>query len=382
MKIFYLCYFGASGVYFPYAGLYLGAIGLSGSQIGLIASTVPLAGVLLQPLWGLLSDRYGWRKRLLTTALLASALTAPLVALAHSFALLLLPIALLAVALSPTIPLADATTLQWLRRNGGSYGAVRIYGSFGFMLTALATGSFFVGTGILRLFPLYGLLLGVTFAVSLAAPGQGDAGMLRRGSSGMGSLLRDRALVLFLALCFAAYATYAAYNTFFGLYLRDLGAGTGVVGIAAGLASLSELPVMAVAGLAMRRLGVKPVLLIGLGAALVRWLAYAVLRDYHAALVFQALHGLSFAAFYVAGITFIDRRVPANLRATGQTLFYGATFGLGTCLGTDIFGVLYQRLHAAGMFLVAGLVCAVAIVGLLLVMPHTDMAQCVVFPTT
>jgi len=95
MKLFYLCYFGASGVYFPYAGLYLGAIGLNGSQIGLIASTVPLAGVLLQPLWGLLSDRYGWRKRLLTTALLAAALTAPFVALAHSFALLLLPIALL-----------------------------------------------------------------------------------------------------------------------------------------------------------------------------------------------------------------------------------------------------------------------------------------------
>jgi PPP family 3-phenylpropionic acid transporter len=86
-------------------------------------------------------------------------------------------------------------------------------------------------------------------------------------------VLQDRVVVLFLALAVVGYGTYAAYNTFFALYLQGLGAGTGVVGLAAGLASLSELPVMALAGRIMARVGIKRLLLAGLGAAALRWLA-------------------------------------------------------------------------------------------------------------
>jgi len=59
MKAFYLCYFVAVATYTPYLSLYLHAIHLNGSQIGLIASLAPLVGVVLPPLWGTLSDRFG-----------------------------------------------------------------------------------------------------------------------------------------------------------------------------------------------------------------------------------------------------------------------------------------------------------------------------------
>jgi len=134
MKAFYLCYFVAVATYTPYLSLYLRAIHLNGSQIGLIASLSPLVGVVLPPFWGTLSDRFGWRKRLLSLSLLVVALVAPTVALAHTFGALLALVGVLAIALSPAAPLADATTLDWLRCHGdsGGYGAVRVYGSFGY----------------------------------------------------------------------------------------------------------------------------------------------------------------------------------------------------------------------------------------------------------
>ena len=374
MKLFYLWYFMATGIYFPYLSLYLRAIHLDGAQIGLVASTAPLAGVVLQPLWGTLSDRYGWRKPLLTLSLLAAALIAPAVALAHAFAALLPLFIALAVATSPTVPLADATTLEWIRRHGGSYGAVRIYGSLGYLLASLGVGLFYRGRHILLLFPLYGLLLFGTCLVSLAAPRQGDAVHLARGE-GLGTVLQDRVVVLFLALAVVGYGTYAAYNTFFALYLQGLGAGTGVVGLAAGLASLSELPIMALAGRIMAHMGVKLLLLAGLGAAALRWLAYGLLHDYRVALAFGLLHGLSFAGFYVAGVTFIDRHVPEHLRVTGQTLFYGATFGLGSVAGSNLFGVLFDRLHAGGMYLVAASLCALSVAGLALFLPRVSVKR-------
>lgn len=372
MKAFYLCYFMGTGIYAPYLGLYLKAIHLDGARIGLIASIAPLAGVALQPLWGRLSDHYGWRKPVLNVALLAAAILAPIVALAHSFVALLALMIALAVALSPIVPLSDATTLEWLRQHGGSYGAVRFYGSLGYLITSLLVGSFYGGQGILRLFPLYGVFLAASFLVSLRAPRQRDTVELARGE-GIALVLRDRVVLVFLALVTLGYGTFAAYNTFFALYLRGLGASTTVVGIGTGLASLSELPVMALAGWIMARVGVKPLLLAGLSAALVRWLAYGLVHDYRVALAFNLLHGLSFAGFYVAGITFIDGRVPARLRATGQTLFNGMTFGLGSVVGANVFGILYDGLHANGMFLVAGAACSIAVAGLVALMPNAPL---------
>ncbi len=374
MKQFYFWFYVATGIYSPYAGLYLQAIHLDGARIGFIASLAPIAGVAFPPLWGILSDRFGLRKKVLIVALLVAAITAPIVPLAGSFVSLILLVALLAFVLSPVVPLADSTTLEWLRRNGGSYGPVRFYGSLGFLCSSLIAGQFLGGRHILDLFPIYGAFLFCTFLVSLGIPTQDRGVRLARGE-GIPSVLRDRKVLLFLLCAALGYGTFAAYNTFFGLYMQGLGAGTGVIGVAAGLATLSELPVMALAGWAIRRIGVKPLIIAALVSDIVRWSAYALLHDYRLALLFQPLHGLGFAGFYVAGVTFIEHRVPVQLRATGQTLFNAALFGLGSVVGSNLFGHLYDHVHASGMFTAAALICVPALLGLAWCVPSGPVGE-------
>lgn len=371
MKLFYFGYFSAMGVYLPYLGLYLGAVGLSGSQIGLTASMVPLASLMMPPIWGLLSDRYSWRKQLLVVALLGTIITSLLLWLiAHSFIVLLVLILALAITLSPVTPLADAITLQWISLRGGSYGMVRVYGSFGFLLMAIAAGGILNVVGITSFFLLLAIVFCGPFLASFFVPGQSKASVARMKSSELVVLLRDRMLLLFLLLCMVGYGTFAAYNTFFGLYLRSLGVSTTAIGLASGMATLSELPTMMLSGILMKRLSVKWLLLIGLGVAVVRWLAYAAFTDYTILFAFTLLHGISFASFYTAAVTFIDRYVSIHLRTTGQALFYGTSFGLGTWASNNLFGILYERLHGSGMFLVAAALCAISILGLLLLIPR------------
>lgn len=371
MKLFYLGYFSAMGVYLPYLGLYLGSVGLSGTQIGLTASMVPLAGLVMPPIWGLLSDRYGWRKQLLVVALLGAIITSLLLwLLAHSFVVLLVFILGLAIALSPVTPLADAITLQWIGLRGGSYGMVRVYGSFGFLITAIVAGGILNVVGITSLFLLLAAVFCGPFLVSFFVPSQSRASVARMKSRELVVLLSDRTLLLFLLFCMVGYGTFAAYNTFFGLYLRSLGASTAAIGLASGMASLSELPTMMLSGILMKRLSVKWLLLIGLGVAVVRWLAYATFTSYTILFAFTLLHGISFASFYTAAVTFIDRRVSMHLRTTGQALFYGTSFGLGTWASNNLFGALYERLHGSGMFLVAAALCLVSILGLSLLIPR------------
>lgn len=374
MKLFYLGYFSTMGVYLPYLGLYLGASDLSGTQIGLIASMSPLASVLMPPIWGWLSDHHGWRKQVLIVALMSALLTSLLLWwIAHSFVLLLLLISCLALVLSSVSPLADAITLQWIEQQGGSYGSIRVYGSLGFLIASIVAGNILNIIGISWLFLLLAIVFCGPVLASLFVPAQSKTGMTPFRGLDLLLLLRDRTLLLFTFLCMVGFGTFAAYGTFFSLYMRSLGVSTAAIGLATGLGSLSELPLMMLSGLLMKRLSVKWLLIIGLSVAAVRWLAYATFTSYALLFAFTLLHGISFACFYTASVTFIDRRVPIHLRTTGQTLFYGATFGLGTWLSTNLFGVLYDRFYGNGMFLCAAIICTAAILGLLFSVPHNPV---------
>ena len=255
----------------------------------------------------------------------------------------------------------------------GHYGSIRIFGSLGFLLSTVAAGSLFDGRRILGLFALYSACLGATFLVSLLSPAQMAAARPRAGD-GLRTVLGDHTLVLFLLCTMLGYGTAAAYNTFFPLYLKDLGAGTRVVGFASGIATASELPAMWLAGRLMVRMGVRSLLLLGLGASVVRWLAYALIHDWRLALAFQLLHGSTFALFYVAGITFVDLRVPAHLRATGQTLFNGAAFGLGLVAQFNLYGLIYNRAHAHGAYLVAAALASISLLAMARCVPRASAA--------
>lgn len=368
LRLVYLWYFFGSASYITFAVLYWRSAHLNGAQIGLIASIGPLAGLTMQPIWGLLSDRYGLRGRLLGAGLLLSALLAPAILLAHQFVAILLLVVGLAATLSPVIPLADATTLEWTRREGSTYGAIRVFGSFGFVVGSLAAGPLLAGGRIGLLFPVFAISLALAFLAALFAPRQ-NAPTRARHVEGIGSLLRRRHIVLFLILAGIGFGTAASYNTFFALYMHDLGAGTGIIGVAAALASTSELPVMAYSGRLVARLGVKRLLMVGLGAGAARWFWYGLVHDYRLALAAQIFHGLSFAASYVAGITYMDLHVPAHLRSTGQTLFYGATFGIGTIAGANLFGSLLAPLGIHGIYLLAGVLAMLSVTGIGLLVP-------------
>ena len=277
---------------------------------------------------------------------------------------------MLAIALSPAIPLADAITLQWIGEHGGSYGSIRVYGSLGFLLAAIIAGRILNSIGVTALFLLLTIIFCGPLLVSFFVPGQSGVSMARVKARELLLLLRDRTLLLFILLCMIGYGTFAAYNTFFGLYLKSLGVSTSAIGLASGMASLSELPTMMLSGILMKRLGVKWLLIIGLGIAVVRWLAYATFTDYPVLFAFTLLHGISFASFYVSAVTFIDQRVPLHMRTTGQTLFYGTSFGLGTWVSTNLFGALYEHIHGSGMFLVGAALCTASILGLILLIPR------------
>jgi MFS family permease len=83
---------------------------------------------------------------------------------------------------------------------------------------------------------------------------------------------------------------------------------------------------------------------------ILRWLLYSLIDVPVWALLVQLLHGLSYAAFLVGGVTFVSERTPAGLSATAQAIFNSVTFGLASITGSMIGGYLYDTVGTKGLF--------------------------------
>jgi MFS transporter, PPP family, 3-phenylpropionic acid transporter len=154
----------------------------------------------------------------------------------------------------------------------------------------------------------------------------------------------------------------AVINSFLSLFLSDLGASGAQIGLAYTIASLSELPVMVLSPLVLRRWGARPLLLVaGLLYAL-RMALYIAAPSVGWALATQALHGLCFGALWTAGVVEAQRLAPPGLESTAQSLFGLAVFGLASALASALGGPIYRDYGAATLF---GLVAVAALIGAL-----------------
>lgn len=365
VSLFYLLYFAALGCTFPYLNLYYQRIGLTGLQIGLLTAIPPLAAPLVSVVWGLLSDSLRWRRSLLCVATGGTIVPLLLLSVSRSLALLVGLTAVYALFSGPVAPLADSAALEAVKAGKRSYGQVRLWGSLGYVFAAWALGLVIERTSLRSLFYGYAALMVLGFVVSLRLPAR------RRTWSGPGlpalrKLLGDRALLVFLGSVFFLSSAVAATENFFGLYLKGIGGGPGLVGLAASIAALSEVPVLAVSGALARRLSARGLYALGAVIWALRFLLYSVITSPRAVLAVQALHGASYASYFVGGVLYTSERAPEGLSATAQALFSGTAYGIGTVAGALAGGYLYDRVGMASLFRLCALSTGVALMAFLL----------------
>ena len=114
---------------------------------------------------------------------------------------------------------------------------------------------------------------------------------------------------------------------------------------------------------ALKRFGMRQILLVSAAAAVVRFVTIGQAVEHLLVLVFaQLLHGLTFGAFHSAAITAVSRWFPGNTRSRGQAIYSSLSFGAGGALGGLVSGWSWDRLGSGmtfafgSLFALAGLV--------------------------
>jgi PPP family 3-phenylpropionic acid transporter len=355
---FYFIYFAAVGITLPFLPAYLKSLSLSATQVGLLLSISPLVSLLAPPLWGHLADRTGRTARILTGVTLGAALAFSLLQVARGFPALVATLVGYACFASAFTPLMDSLALHHVARSGGSYAHLRLFGSLGFIVSSLAFGTLVVQvdrTAVLA--PL--VLLALLVPWSLALRDSPSTGPRPHPLAGL-RLLRHRDFRWLLAATGLHWMACAPYHGTLSIHVLALGLSPVVVGLTAGLGVAAEVVVMALYPRLAGGFAPRHVLAVAFAASALRWGGMALASSSGVLVALAPLHGLTFGAFYVASVAFLSRRVPPELRASGQALFSAVTFGLGGLVGYATSGAAYDWLGGHRLFAVAAVLELVA----------------------
>jgi PPP family 3-phenylpropionic acid transporter len=344
LKLFYVVYFTAVGISIPFFGPYLRALGLSGLEIGAMMSVAPLLHLGVPLIWGWAADRTRRADALLTLACAGAAVfLAPLVRLRAVPALLLVYglHQLFAVAI---LGLADSLAVDRARRLGEEYGRTRVFGSLSFIAACVGTGAILQARGRGDGDPLVPVSIAIVLAVAaLASLGvRGEPGRERPQAHDLRRLLSDRRFLFLLVVAPLHWAAASPYHGFFGVLLRARGLSPTVTSLGFGVGTLAEIAALVFFRNLRRRLPLSTLLALAFGATAVRWLLVALDVPPGLLIASQLLHLLTFGVYWGAAVGWLSECVPPALRATGQTLFTAATFGIGNLIGMLGTGLLYD----------------------------------------
>jgi MFS family permease len=337
---------GALGMFLPFFGLYLHEnAGLAGTRVGIVLAVVPLVGAAVQPLWGQVADRTGARARVLVWIALGAGLGYAALFAARGFASLLFATALLASFQTAFVPAAVSVTLA-LARDGGphAFGLSRVWGTVGFLLFVVAFPRLLDAAqraqrlgraaggpsepGLELMFAGAGAAMLLAGLAALALPRRG-AVAIRAPRGDWRRLARHGPFLRCLAFALAAYVCLQGPLTLFPVFVRARGGSLDSVSEMWVPMLLLEIPLVALSGASLARVGARGLVAIGVVAGGARWLACGVTSGLAWIYPVQVLHGVVVAGFVLGAPLYVEAVVPERLRSTGL----GALTMVGASLG-------------------------------------------------
>jgi MFS transporter, PPP family, 3-phenylpropionic acid transporter len=361
---FYFFYFAYIGAFTPFFGIYLASVGLSPLEIGVVMALPQLTRIVAPHLWGGLADATDRQVRLVRATAVAGTLC--WLGMFASVAFLWICAVTLAMGffLSAVLPLVEATTLTRLGEQTGRYGAIRLWGSVGYIIAVVGVGYALdlFAAGALLWIVLGSLVIALAFTWlipdGVRAPHAGEQGPIA-------DVLKRPEVIALIVACALMAVAHGPYYAFYSIHLVDHGYSKGLTGWLWALGVICEIAIFAWLPRLYAACSLRGILIASFALATVRFLIIGWGAESLALLLFaQTLHAASFGSFHAAAIGIVHQVFRGRHQARGQAIYGSLTFGIGGAVGSLASGYAWEPLGPALTFSAAS-VCAFA--GLLLI---------------
>ena len=140
LRVLYFLVFCCTASWLPVLADYCRNKGLTGTQTSLILSITPVIMFAVQPLYGIMADKFGYKKTLLIASFFSSAAYLGYLQ-TGGYTWLIIVTVVMSVFYNTLQPVLDSLSLQLAKQDSKfSYGTLRIAGAAGWSFTGIITG--------------------------------------------------------------------------------------------------------------------------------------------------------------------------------------------------------------------------------------------------
>lgn len=357
---FYFSYYAALGAYTPYIGRWVDSEGFSGYVVGAMLALWYGSRVISPPLWAWAITRSNRPGYVLVAGCVIALLAFAGFTVTHTVLSLIVVMAIFGLFFNAVMPQFEAMTLTALGRNANDYGRIRLWGSIGFLLVAGSYGALLDRLGDSS-FPWLSLPL-LAATVWAASLHRNDPAPERiPDAADAGHLWRRPGVRRFLIVALLMQMSFGPFYVFYTLNLQAHGHSGLAVGSLWAIGVLAEIALFWVAPQLIARFGAPRLLSLSLAVTITRWLLVALFADSFVVMALaQTSHALGFAMFHACNMRLMSEYFPGRRAASGQSLLYGFSSGIGGVLGAVFAALAWNRGGGASAFIFAASITLLA----------------------
>ncbi len=359
-SVFYFCYYAALGAYTPYIGRWVVSLGHGGYVVGGMLGLWYGTRIVGPPLWSALAQNSARPGHWFVSGAALTLLCFAAFTLTHGALALFAVMALFGLFYNAVMPQFEAMTLSALGPRSAEYGRIRLWGSVGFLVVASSYGWLLDRLGDAS-FPWITLPLFVAMLIA-AWPHRRDA-PIEHASAGhdAGHLWKRPGVRRFLLVALLMQVGFGAFYVFYTLHLQAHGHSGLAIGALWGLGVLIEIAMFWQAPKLIQRFGAPRLLSFCLAVSVWRWTITALFADSLVVMAAaQLLHAFGFAVFHACCMRQMSEFFPGKRAASGQSLLYGFSSGVGGVLGAGLASLMWDIGGGQAAFLASAIAVAIA----------------------
>lgn len=362
-------------LFIPFLPVFMKAQGMSETKVGLLISVGSLITIIVQPTFGMISDRLKTIRKVMLVLILLTTISGFFLYQASSMIWIVIFTLVVYAFLMPLDPLCESLSFTTAETLKISYGSVRTYGALGYAVLSLIVGyimDWFGLHSISYLFAVAGILAFLSVWLLRDAPPSPVPVTIE----GFKKLILNKEILLFLLLILIASISARMNDTFLGIHVITLNGDNKLVGLAFFIAAASEIVIFALSFMWLKPGKELLLITIAIFFYVVRFFLSGIVDNPYALIAVQLLQMVTFPIFYTAAIQYLYKLVPREWRATGQTLLALLFFGFSGMVASAIGGYVYNVFDGHNFyFMLTGISAVACVYGVFLLIRQKRQAS-------